>query len=67
MGYSARAGFQVTLGPLRLDGSQAEVPLAIHRGPLNGRGTTVWLTLRAGQWTTNDKPRPGSTTGGWIS
>jgi hypothetical protein len=60
-------GFQVTLGPPRLDGSQAEVPLAIHRGLQDGRGTTLWLTLRAGQWTTNGKPRPGSSTGGWIS
>ncbi|MCW2912194.1 MAG: hypothetical protein JWN52_262 [Actinomycetia bacterium] len=60
-------GYQVTLGPIQFNGSLAGVPLAIHRNPQDGRGTTLWLTWQAGQWTTGGKPRPGVTTRGWIS
>ena len=60
-------GFLVVLGPIRLDGPQADVPVAVERGLLDGRGTTVALTIRSGRWVIDDTPHPGVARGGWIS
>lgn len=60
-------GIQVTLGPIRFNGANAEVPIATHRNIQGGEGIAVWLTLRSGRWTADAKPPPGTIGGGWIS
>lgn len=60
-------GYLVVLGPVRLEGAQAEVPIALWRGFNNGRGSLTLLTKRSGQWTVGGTPRPGAPMGGWIT
>ena len=55
-------GVQVVLGPIRLSSRHAEVPLAIRRTALDGRGLTYQLSNHGGRWAVDRLIG-----GGWIS
>jgi hypothetical protein len=65
--YYPNNGYLVILGPIRFEGPQAEVPIAMWRGFDDGRGEVTLLTNRKGQWTVGGTPRQGADLGGWIT
>jgi hypothetical protein len=55
-------GVLVTLGPIRLHEDRAEVPLAVRRSGLDGRGQTYLLSRQGQQWRIDGLTGPT-----WIS
>jgi hypothetical protein len=55
-------GVVVTLGPVRMDGDRAEVPLSVRRSGLNGRGQTYVLSRQGTAWRIDGVTGPT-----WIS
>jgi hypothetical protein len=64
-GTVRNGGYLIILGPIRLAGTQADVPIAIERTLLDGRGDTVVMIKRDGWWITD--PRRRGTATAWIS
>ena len=55
-------GALVTLGPIQLHTEQAQVPLSVQQGGLNGRGLTYIVTRQGETWHVTGTVGPA-----WIS
>jgi hypothetical protein len=55
-------GVLVTLGRIQIHGDQAQVPLSVQRGGLDGQGLTYRLTRQGETWQVKDTVGPA-----WIS